>query len=314
MSTIDQQEQPFRHHITRPDWLQTPSQEPRGYIQPRTLKELWFHTGTICNLSCPFCLEGSKPGDDRLNKITLLDVKPFIDEALNLGVEKFSFTGGEPFVIKDMVDILDYALNARPCLVLTNATNPLLMRLDEIEGLKNKPHQLYFRVSIDYPDDQRHDKARGGGNFALSWDVIKELNKRGFSISIARHRTKGENTDEVDRAYHQYIKKARLPKDTRIISFPDFLTPGSIADVPHITENCMTQFQTDEDRDQFMCNFSKMIVKKDGRMRVFACTLVDDDSDYDLAGSLKESMDVRVMLKHHRCYSCFAQGASCSEN
>jgi hypothetical protein len=56
-----------------------------------------------------------------------------------------------------------------------------------------------------------------------------------------------------------------------------------------------------------------MIVKRNGRMRVYACTLVDDDEDYDLGSSLMESMRVRVMLKHHRCYSCFARGASCSE-
>ncbi|MFT5496693.1 MAG: hypothetical protein ACI9TH_002093, partial [Kiritimatiellia bacterium] len=38
-----------------------------------------------------------------------------------------------------------------------------------------------------------------------------------------------------------------------------------------------------------------------------------DDIDYDLGSTLKESMEVRVMLKHHRCFSCFAYGASCSE-
>ena len=79
-------------------------------------------------MSCPFCLEGSKPGDDRLNKVTFEDVRPFIDEALALGVERFSFTGGEPLVIKDMINVLGYALNYRPCLVLTNATAPLRRR------------------------------------------------------------------------------------------------------------------------------------------------------------------------------------------
>jgi hypothetical protein len=62
-----------------------------------------------------------------------------------------------------------------------------------------------------------------------------------------------------------------------------------------------------------MCNFSKMVVKKDGRMRVFACTLVDDDGDYDLGSSLAETMDVRILLRHHRCFTCFSHGASCSE-
>ena len=62
-----------------------------------------------------------------------------------------------------------------------------------------------------------------------------------------------------------------------------------------------------------MCNFSKMVVKKNGSMGVYACTLVDDDSDYDLGSTLSESMKIRIMLRHHRCYSCFAFGASCSE-
>ena len=72
--------------------------ERPGYIQPHALEELWFHTGTTCNLSCPFCLEGSKPGDNRINPITFDDAKPFMDEALTLGIEQFSFTGGEPFL------------------------------------------------------------------------------------------------------------------------------------------------------------------------------------------------------------------------
>jgi len=55
------------------------------------------------------------------------------------------------------------------------------------------------------------------------------------------------------------------------------------------------------------------VVKKDGVVRVYACTLVDDDSDYDLGASLSESLKPRVMLGHHRCYSCFKYGASCSE-
>ena len=67
-------------HPTRPNWLTTSKGDARGYIQPGALRELWFHTGTICNLSCPFCLEGSKPGDNRLNQITFDNAQPFIDD------------------------------------------------------------------------------------------------------------------------------------------------------------------------------------------------------------------------------------------
>ena len=87
----------------------------------------------------------------------------------------------------------------------------------------------------------------------------------------------------------------------------------ALPQVPDITEDCMTRYHNQETRGAFMCNFSKMLVKKEGRVRVYACTLVDDDPDYDLGGNLRESLAARVMLKHHRCYSCFALGSSCSE-
>ena len=306
-------EQKKNHHIRRPDWLLTPHKESRGYIDPQHLRELWFHTGTVCNLSCPFCLEGSKPGDNRLNKITFDDAQPFIDEAMSLGVEKFSFTGGEPFVIRDMFEILDYTLQFRPCLVLTNGTKPLISRIKEILPLKNKPNALNFRISIDYPDQTKHDAGRGEGNFDLSLQTLAELHKLGFNVSVARQRTKGEHELQVNQAYQKIFTQIGLPANTRIVSFPNFFTPGSVPHVPFITEQCMTTYQTQETRAKFMCHYSKMIIKKDGRMRVYACTLVDDDADYDLGGNLMDAMKARVMLKHHRCYSCFAQGASCSE-
>ena len=54
------------------------------------------------------------PGDNRLNPLTLGDAKPFMEEALALGVQQFSFTGGEPFVVPEMVSILDHALDHKP--------------------------------------------------------------------------------------------------------------------------------------------------------------------------------------------------------
>src|SRR5687768_6684014 len=131
-------------------WHRTQGDEPRGFIHSHTLDELWFHTGTACNLSCPFCLEGSKPGNDRLQILRFDDAQPFMDEALDLGVKQFSFTGGEPFINKDIVPILDYALLHRPCLVLTNATKPLIKRLKQLESLCDRPHALNFRISLDY--------------------------------------------------------------------------------------------------------------------------------------------------------------------
>ena len=294
-------------------WYTTSRNEPRGYIQPQLLDELWFHAGTNCNLRCPFCLEGSRPGDNRIEFLTLTDARLFIDEALELGVKKFSFTGGEPFVNPEFVAILAAALEHRPCLVLTNATEPLLNQLAAILPLRDMSHPLSFRVSLDHPDPEKHDESRGKGNFRLALDTLGRLHREGFHVSIARLMLSGEDSTAVDQDYAPFFRDAGVPENITIIKFPEFHRPGSLPQVPEITETCMTRYLNAEQRASFMCNFSKMIVRKNGRCGVYACTLVDDVSGYDLGDTLREAMEQRVLLGHHRCYSCFACGASCSE-
>jgi MoaA/NifB/PqqE/SkfB family radical SAM enzyme len=295
------------------NWTTTPLGDPRGYIQPHTLSELWFHTGTACNLECPFCLEGSKPGDRRLGRVSFGDVQPFIDEAVALGVRQLSFTGGEPFIVKDFVRILDYALQRAPCLVLTNGVDGVTKRLRQLLPLRDRPHALSLRVSIDWANEARHDAGRGAGNFRKALSAVRELSAAGFKVSVARQMEKGEDRAAVDAQFGALFREHGINTQTNIVFFPDFGAPGSHAAVPFVTENCMTTFQNEASRREFMCAYSKMVVKKGGRMRVYACTLVDDDTDYDQGGSLAESLSARVMLRHHRCFSCFKYGASCSE-
>lgn len=296
-------------------WKVTSKGDARGYIEADNLKELWFHTGTRCNLSCPFCLEGSSPTADRLSYLSLEDVQPYLDEAVKMGVERFSFTGGEPFLNKAMISILEAALEKKPCLVLTNGTKPLLKKLSEIETLKRFDHPIQFRISIDYADQKKHDEGRGEGTFDLAFKSMKALQECGFKVSMARHAEMKENKTEIDATYDHFFKEYEIDTENlNIVAFPDFLTPGSKAEVPEITTNCMTTYQDDKSRKEFMCSFSRMVIKREDQCQVSACTLVDDDPDYDLGESLKESMDKRVMLRHHRCFSCFSFGASCSES
>lgn len=285
-----------------------------GYIQPYAFKELWFHTGTTCNLSCSFCLEGSHPGDDRIQKITLHEAKPYLDEAKKLGVEQFSFTGGEPFVNKEFISILEYALELNPCLVLTNATEPLTKKLDDVTNLINKPNMLSFRVSIDSFIEAEHDKYRGTGHFDMALKTAKQLHDLGFHISVARQMKPGENTEDINGKYAGLFEEFGLPKGTFIVIFPDFEKPNSEVKTPTITEHCMTTYQTEETRKKFMCAFSKMIVKKEGQLSILPCTLVDDSKQYEQGNSLEASVNQKVMLQHHRCFSCFKYGSSCSES
>ncbi|MEO8444479.1 MAG: radical SAM protein, partial [Gammaproteobacteria bacterium] len=244
-----------------------------GWIQPHALDELWFHTGTACNLDCPFCLEGSRPGDNRLQRLTLADVRPLVDAAVGLDVRQFSFTGGEPFVVKDMVAILEYAAARRPCLVLTNGTAPVVRRLTQIRKLAGTPFPITFRVSLDYADEGQHDAGRGAGNFRLALQGLRGLHKAGFGLSVARQQQPGRDDAHVDHEFRQLLAAEGLPANLRIVSFPDFGAPGVQRDVPRITEDCMTRHHTETSRRAFMCAFSKMVVKQAGRLRIYACTL-----------------------------------------
>lgn len=294
-------------------WWRTPNGEPRGYIRTGRLDELWIHTGTACNLACPFCLEGSKPGDNRLQLVKFTDVQPYIDEAIVLGAGQLSFTGGEPFLARDFPSILEYAAQRASCLVLTNGTKPLQHRIHQIEPLLRAEHPVDFRISLDYPDARRHDAGRGQGNFVSALRGMAMLHNMGFNISVARQWHPDEDSDAVAAAFRCVFREHGLPEDLGIIWFPDFGLPGEKAETPAITEHCMTAYHTADTRADFMCAYSRMVVKQNGRMHVYACTLVDDDSDYDLGDNLVDSLNETVMLRHHRCYSCFKYGASCSE-
>jgi sulfatase maturation enzyme AslB (radical SAM superfamily) len=284
-----------------------------GYIQPHAMNELWLHTGTVCNLQCAFCFEASGPGDSRLERLTLDDARPLIDEALSLGVERFSFTGGEPFLVRDFPKILDYALDRRPCLVLTNGTDPLLHLLPKMETFLKKPHPLSFRVSIDHPDEEEHDRGRGRGSFRKAFECMRGLDEMGFRVSVARQYRKGEETEKIEKEFRRLFRVHGLSADMNLVSFPDLLKPGSQPEVPKISEDCMTRYHSEESRRKFMCAYCKMAVKSDGEMRIYPCALVDDDASYDLGASLSESMDRRILLEHQRCFGCFSSGVSCSE-
>ena len=293
-------------------WTHTREGDPRGYIETTALKELWIHTGSACNLSCPFCLEGSHPGDNRIPLLKLDEVKPFIHEAVELGVQKLSFTGGEPFVNRDFVNILDFTSQHLPCFVLTNGTQALLGRAKQLARLSNNPHSISFRISLDYPDQSKHDEGRGKGSFAESLRGIKLLREQGFKVSIARQMTLGENEQAVDESFYSIFRENGITERLPFTVFPDFGLPGTDDGSPEVSENCMLKYPTAQSREDFMCSYTRMLVKRGEQVRVFACTLVDDDPDYDLGASLTESLEPRIMLRHHRCFACYSFGASCS--
>src|SRR5690606_17162834 len=141
----------------------------------------------------------------------------------------------------------------RPCLVLTNGTDPVLKRLHQIETLRAAPHPVSFRVSIDYPDPARHAARRGARSFDKSWRSWQERQRRGSKVSRARQAERGEDAAAVGAAFGARVAAHGLPADMTVVSSPDWLGPHSHAAVPDVTAHCMTTYQTENSRRRFMC-------------------------------------------------------------
>jgi MoaA/NifB/PqqE/SkfB family radical SAM enzyme len=94
----------------------------------REPKRLDIHLGYNCDNNCIFCCIGYRSRDKNLDTQDILAV---LRSAARDGVRKISFSGGEPFVRKDIVNIIEYCkkLKFRQIQAITNGrqlANPQL--------------------------------------------------------------------------------------------------------------------------------------------------------------------------------------------
>ena len=110
------------------DYLKTANGEPRAFIDLRKLETLWINTGTLCNIECANCYIESSPRNDALVYITCDEVAVYLDEikSENIGTSEIGITGGEPFMNRDILKIMEECLSRGfSLIVLTNAMQPM---------------------------------------------------------------------------------------------------------------------------------------------------------------------------------------------
>ncbi|MBB97168.1 MAG: radical SAM protein [Rhodobacteraceae bacterium] len=293
--------------------------EPRATValsQPRTL---WFNTGTLCNITCENCYILSSPTNDALVYLTAEEVADYLGQIRDRGwpIEEIGFTGGEPFLNPQMIEMARLSLEAgHQVLILTNAMRPM-MRPAVQDGLRwlaeRFPDRLTLRVSLDHYTGPLHDAERGAGAFDISLAGMDWLRDTGIQMSVAG-RTLWHETDTQARdgyaalfAERGYDIDARSPAAT--VLFPEM---DMSVDVPEITTACWGIL--DKSPRDVMCASSRMVVKRKGAERpaVLACTLLPYDPQFELGETLAEA-ESDVALNHPHCAKfCVLGGASCS--
>ncbi len=290
--------------------------EDRAFVDFKDWKNLWFNTGTLCNLECTNCYIESSPKNDQLSYITLEDVTPYLKEIREneWDIETIGFTGGEPFLNPNMINILSSVLESGfNALVLTNAYNVIKRWEKPLLELKDKyGDKLRLRVSLDHYTQDVHEKERGVGTFNKTLQSLKWMFDEGFSLSVAGRSLLDESVQEASSGYQSVLKdngiEIELGND-KLVVFPEMKTDK---DVPEITTACWG-ILSKRPEDQ-MCASERMIVKKKGDSKavVQPCTLLAYDKQFEMGHNLKESMKP-VYLNHRFCAEfCVLGGASCS--
>jgi len=156
----------------------TPAYQGRGQsIAPASLEELWIHTNNSCSLRCRHCLVDG--GSEPVRPLGTREIEKLVDDGLALGAKRIYFTGGEPFLRKDLFSLVKYVTERAQLVVLTSG---VLMSKEIAEGLKAIPGgNLLMQVSLEGPDAETNDSIRGEGNFDLAVQGIKSMTAVGLT-------------------------------------------------------------------------------------------------------------------------------------
>jgi len=291
--------------------------ETRARVALRALETLWFNTGTLCNLTCRNCYIESSPRNDRLAYLTRDEVRTYLDEIARdrLPTSVIGFTGGEPFMNRDIIGMLEDVLSLGfRALVLTNAMAPLRKLRPRMLALRDAYRErLGIRVSLDHYTPAVHEAERGKRSWAPTIDGLLWLARNGFALDVAGRRFTGEPEVVLREGYARLFAALELPVDAfdpvRLMLFPE-MDPSR--DVPEITTACWGILH--KSPDDVMCASSRMVVKRKGAPHpvVLSCTLLAYDARFELGRTLAEAAQP-VALNHPYCASfCVLGGAACS--
>lgn len=304
-----------REKFADPAW--TAKGEQRASVAMTALETLWFNTGTLCNLACASCYIESSPTNDALVYLSAAEVAAYLDEVATLGLptREIGFTGGEPFMNPEFLQMLEDSLcRGFKVLVLTNAMRPMRRHEAALRRLRARyGKRLTLRVSLDHYTQAAHEAERGPRSWAPAIEGLKWLSNRGFSTAVAGRQLPGETLREARAGYAALFAAEGISVDAqdpaRLVLFPEM---DAAADVAEITAACWDLLG--KSPAGVMCATSRMVVHRNGEPvpRVAACTLIPFDPRFDMGGTLSEGLGP-VSLSHPHCARfCVLGGASCS--
>ena len=287
------------------------SQNRYPAIELSHMKDLWFQVaGTRCNLTCEHCFIRCSPHNDAFGFLTLSEIRRHLEDSVALGVKEYYFTGGEPFLNREMTAILVETLRYGPATVLTNGTVLKGTWLEELAIAETQSvYSLEFRVSIDGFSPQTNDPIRGEGTFDKAMQGIQKLVAHGFLpiITAARVWPEEEELAVIEQFVaalksHGYNRPRLKILPTLQLGAEETRTRGYLP-----AERVTTDMMQGYDAAQLICEHSRIVTDRG----VHVCPILIDSADSLLSESLAGAGEP-FELRHGACYTCFQYGAICS--
>jgi MoaA/NifB/PqqE/SkfB family radical SAM enzyme len=272
------------------------------------LSALWIQlTGTWCNLECTHCLNASGPRDPRLRPLDAGAARQAIAEAERLGVREIYFTGGEPFLHRDILSLLELSLATAPTTVLTNGTLVTTPVADALAGLaRAAAYSLEIRVSLDEVDPELNDRVRGPGAWAKAVRAVRLLNERGLVPIVTATEILDAGHPTAAGIYQRFrdFLLAQGVEKPRVKILPVFAV-GRLerGQGERLTDEALEGF----DRAQLQCAETR-VVAADG---IYACPILAGQPGARLSAASLEASFRPAPLYHPACVTCHRTGMTC---
>jgi pyruvate-formate lyase-activating enzyme/TusA-related sulfurtransferase len=195
----------------RTRWLLRYGEAPEDVGEDRPVgSRLWLYTNFDCNLSCGYCCVRSSPKAPR-RALGIERVRRIAIEARELGVSEIFVTGGEPFMLPDIGEIVVVCAAAAPTTVLTNG---MLFSGSRLAALRALPRErVTLQISLDSPSPERHDNQRGKGTWARAWNGILRARAEGFRVRLAAT----VSTDAEAEEFRGFLDAHEVSEENRVI-------------------------------------------------------------------------------------------------
>lgn len=141
------------------------------------LNTLWWIVTGHCNLSCSHCY--IKSPLKQYSQVSKQQALYIIDKSIDLGIEKFFITGGEPFLRNDILEIFDY-ICCKGAEITGLDTNATLLTDISIDFLSK--HDIFINISHDGVDFANRNR-----NYNFEEEIIpllKTVKQKGVKVNI----------------------------------------------------------------------------------------------------------------------------------